>query len=282
LTGIKPYLDARSVALLESVAQAAGDLGIEWMVTGAAARVVLLEGVYGLPQGRATRDIDLGIMVASWDRYQALANRLQQDGRFRPDAKQQQRLLFGEDGMLDLVPFGGIESGDRQIWWPPGNDFVMSVIGFREAHTDVVAVQLDGLTVPVVSPVALVLLKLVAWRDRHLTQPKKDAADLAYVMRHFCTILSEQVLFDEYFDAVEASEFDVDLAASRVLGRKIAVLAETDALSFVLKLLERELQHGTDSRLVREIGEHLGGGSVERALDLLQSMMAGLIEVSNK
>ena len=53
MTGIKPYLDARSVALLEAVAKAAGDLGIEWMVTGAAARVVLLEGVYGLPHGRA-------------------------------------------------------------------------------------------------------------------------------------------------------------------------------------------------------------------------------------
>ena len=282
MTGAELYLDAKSVALLEAVAKTAGELGIEWMVTGAAGRVLLLEGVYELPHGRATRDIDLGIMVANWDQYQALVNRLRQDDRFRPDPKQQQRLRFGDDGMLDLVPFGGIESSDRLIRWPPGNDFVMSVVGFREAHAGTVNVKLDGLTVPVINPVGLVLLKLVAWSERHRTQPRKDAADLAYVLRHFSTILTEQVLFDEYFDAVEASGFDVDLAASWVLGREIAMLAETDARAFVLKLLEDELRHGTDSLLVREIGEYLGGANAERAHDLLRSLKAGFVEVTNK
>ncbi len=64
---IKPkvYLDARTHKLIGAVAKAAETLRIKWMVTGAAGRVLLLEKVYGLPQGRATRDVDLGVMVAS-------------------------------------------------------------------------------------------------------------------------------------------------------------------------------------------------------------------------
>jgi len=274
LTKSEPYLDAATLALLKAVAKAAAELDIAWMVTGAAGRVLLLEGVYGLPQGRATRDVDLGIMVASWDRYRALVDRLRRDDRFQPDPKQLQRLRFGDEGLLDLVPFGGIESADRTIRWPPDNDFAMSVIGFREAYADTVSVKLGGLNVPVISPVGLVLLKLVAWSERHLAQPRKDAADMAYVLRHYSTILTEQALFDDHFDAVEASGFDVDLAASRVLGRKIAMLAAQDARAFVLHLLEEELQHGTDSLLVREIGEQMGGDA-ERAHDLLQSLKAG-------
>ena len=281
MTKSEPYLDAATLALLKAVAKAAAELDIAWMVTGAAGRVLLLEGVYGLPQGRATRDVDLGIMVASWDRYRALVDRLRRDDRFQPDPKQLQRLRFGDEGLLDLVPFGGIESADRTIRWPPDNDFAMSVIGFREAYADTVSVKLGGLNVPVISPVGLVLLKLVAWSERHLAQPRKDAADMAYVLRHYSTILTEQALFDDHFDAVEASGFDVDLAASRVLGRKIAMLAAQDARAFVLHLLEEELQHGTDSLLVREIGEQMGGDA-ERAHDLLQSLKAGFIEETNK
>lgn len=276
----KPYLDKETLALLESTAKGATELGIKWMVTGAAGRVLLLEGVYGLPHGRATSDVDLGIMVESWDQYRALVERLRQDKRFQPDPKQQQRLRFGGDGMLDLVPFGGVETEGKTIRWPPDHDFAMSVMGFREAYTDAVEVILDGLTVTVVSPVGLMLLKLVAWSERHSAQPGKDAADLAYVLRHYSTILTEQTLFDVHFEAMEASEFDVDLAACRVLGQKIATLAEKDTLKFVLNFFEEELRQETDSLLVREIGRYLPGAGSERAHALLQSLKFGLIEAT--
>jgi len=282
LIGAKPYVDKKTLALLEATAKVTGELGIEWMVTGAGGRVLLLEGVYGLPHGRATQDIDLGIMVASWDHFQALVDRLREDGGFQPDPKQRQRLLFQGDSMLDLVPFGGVETEDRIIRWPPDQDFVMNVTGFREAYADAVEVMLDGLKVPVISPVGLVLLKLVAWRDRHWAQPMRDAADLAYVLRHYSTILTEQVLFDEYIDAVEVSGFDVDLAASRVLGRKIATLVEKDAGDFLLNLLEEGLRDETDSQLVRDVSRHLAGASTEKTYALLQSLTAGFIEEIGK
>jgi predicted nucleotidyltransferase len=143
-------------------------------------------------------------------------------------------------------------------------------------------VTIDGLKVPVISPVGLVLLKLVAWSDRHWTHPMKDAADLAYVIRHYGTILTEEVLFDEYIDAIEASEYDVDLAANRVLGRKIASLVGKVAGDFILNLLENELRQETDSQLVRDIRNQTPGVDTEHVYALLQSLKAGLIEEMNK
>jgi predicted nucleotidyltransferase len=282
LARTEPQVDAKTFALLDAVSRAAGELGIEWMVTGAAGRVLLLEGVYGFPPGRATEDIDLGIMVENWERYQALVEKLCREHDFRPDPKQQQRIRLGEAGMLDLVPFGAIESGDRLIRWPPEQDFAMSVIGFREAHADAVEVALKGLTVPVVSPVGLMMLKLIAWSERHLANPGRDAADLAYVLRHFGQIVTEAAILDEHYAVVEACGYDIDQAASRVLGQRIAALAQADTWQYLTALLEKQLHAGIDSLLVREIGEQMRGMEMERINDILQSLQTGLAEGMNK
>lgn len=278
----KAHIDARTQTLIGAVARAADALHIKWMVTGAAGRVLLLETVYGLPRGRATEDVDLGVMVANWDQYRALIERICQDPAFQPDPKQQQRLRFRNGGLLDIVPFGEIESSDRTIQWPPDNDFSMSVMGFRDAYAEAIEVLADGTVVPVVSPVGLMLLKLVAWTQRRYTQPKKDAADMAYLLRYFSAILSEKVLFDQHFAAVEAAAFDIDLAACRVLGQKLANMAAKDTRAYVLHILDNELKSKFDSGLVREIVEHLAGAGEERAYHMLESVRACFAEVAEK
>jgi len=279
LTRPKARLDARTQKLVAAVARAADALAVKWMVTGAAGRILLLESVYGLPHGRATADVDLGVMVSSWDQYRALVERLCEDSAFQPDPKQRQRLKFRGAGLLDLVPFGGIELNDRTIRWPPENDFSMNVMGFREAYADAVEVDAGGVIVPVVSPAGLMLLKLVAWTQRRYTQPKKDAADIAYLVRHYGAIVTERVLFDLHGDAVEAVDFDLDKAACWVLGRKMAKVAMTDTRAFVLKVLDSELLQETDSVLVREIAGNLPGADEERAFSLMEGMRAGFAEV---
>lgn len=279
---IEAHLDARTYKLIAAVASAAEALRINWMVTGAAGRVLLLESAYGLPQGRATEDVDLGVMVGNWDQYQALIERICQDADFQPDPKQRQRLRLRNDGLLDLVPFGDIESRSRTIWWPPDDDFAMTVMGFRDAYAESIEVIADGIPVRVVDPVGLMLLKLVAWAERRYTQPKKDAADMAYLMRHFSAILTEKVLFDQHFATVEAAAFDVDLAASRVLGQKMASMAATDTREYVRNIVDRELKENVDSTLVRELAEHLAGAGEARACQLLESLRAGFAEIAGK
>ena len=282
MTRPKAHLDARTQKLIVAVAKAAEALRIKWMVTGAAGRVLLLESVYGLPHGRATEDVDLGVMVANWDQYRSLVERICVDADFQPDPKQRQRLKFRNDGLLDLVPFGSIESDDRTIRWPPENDFSMSVMGFREAYAEAIEVDVDGVVVPVVSPSGLMLLKLIAWTQRRYTQPKKDAADMAYLLRHFSAVLTEKVLFDQHSKAIEAASYDIDLAGCRVLGQKMASMSAKDTLTFVRNLLDGELKEETDSALVREVAEHLAGAGDERAYRLLESLREGFAEALEK
>lgn len=275
LPELKTRVDEQTYLLLAAVAKAAHALKIPWLVTGAAARVILLETVYGLPHGRGTEDVDFGVMVESWDRYRTLVERICQDPDFRQDPKQRQRLQHAKGGYLDIVPFGGVESENHSIRWPPDDDFIMSVTGFQDAYTDAVQVSVRDLTVPIVSPIGLMLLKLVAWKERHHIEPKRDAADIAYVLRHFSTLLTEKVLFDEHFDAVEAASYDPDLAASRVLGQKVAKIASKDTREYVRELLEHELEAGTDSRLIRELAHYLAGAGERRAYELLQNLKRG-------
>ncbi len=262
--------------LLNAVASAASKLEIRWLIAGAMGRVLLLEEVYKLPPGRATQDVDFGVMVESWDHYQALIRRICEDGRFYQDTKLTLR-LNSEYGSIDLVPFGGVESDGNLLRWPPDGDFVMNVAGFREACDDAVPVLVnDTLVVHVVSPVGLLLLKLVAWEDRHTTQPGKDAADIAYVLHHGPTLLGEETIYDEHFDMVTATGFDLELAGARGLGRKLSNLVLEPTSQHVRKLLERELTNGIESKLVREVSESLAPAGEIRAHALLSQVLAGL------
>ncbi len=261
--------------LLNAVASAASKLEIRWLIAGAMGRVLLLEEVYKLPPGRATQDVDFGVMVESWNHYQALIRRICEDGRFYQDTKLTQR-LNSEYGSIDLVPFGGVESDGNLLRWPPDGDFVMSVAGFREACDDAIAVLVnDTLVVHVASPVGLLLLKLVAWEDRHTIQPGKDAADIAYVLRHGPTLLGEDTLYEEHFDMVTATGFDLELAAARGLGRQLRHLGSRQTSEHVQAILERELADGIESKLVREISNSLVPADERRALALLGEVKAG-------
>lgn len=147
-------VEDRTFVLLGTVASAASELRIRWLITGAVGRVLLLEMVYKLPRGRATEDVDFAVMVESWDHYQALVHRICADTRFHQDSKQTQRLQLSDNGVIELIPFGGVESDGNVVRWPPDGDFVMSVAGFREACDDAVPVLVnDTLMAHVVSPV---------------------------------------------------------------------------------------------------------------------------------
>ena len=275
----RAHVEGRTFVLLAAVASAASELEIGWLIAGAAGRVLLLEEVYKLPPGRATEDVDYGVMVDSWDHYQALVERICKDERVYKDRKQTQRLHFSDYGIIDLVPFGGVESDGNVIRWPPDGDFVMSVAGFQEAYDNAVQVLVnDTLMVRVVSPVGLLLLKLVAWGERHNIQPRKDAADIAYVLRHSPALFGETSLFEEHFEIVESAGYDLELAAARLLGQKMSALASERTRKHVCKLLEQELNNGIESKLVRQVAESLVPAERTRTYELLSQIMIGLAE----
>jgi predicted nucleotidyltransferase len=283
LPDYRARIEERIFAILTAVASVASELKIDWLIVGAAGRVLLLEEVYKLPRGRATEDVDYGVMVDSWDHYQAFVERLCKDPRVHKDGKQAQRLRFSDYGIIDLVPFGGVESDGQLIRWPPDGDFVMNVAGFQEAYVNAVQVLVnDTLMVRVVSPVGLLLLKLVAWEDRKISQPGKDATDIAYVLRQGPTLIGEENLYGEYFDTATATGFDLELAAARALGRKLRDLTFCPTGDHVRKILQRELADGIESKLAREVAKSMVPPDETRSFDLLSQVMAGLAESGSK
>lgn len=270
-------VDERAFELLKGVADAARALGIQWMVTGASGRVLLLENVYGLPRGRATRDVDFGVMVSSWREYRRLRSSICADPRFTEDSRQRQRIRHATAGYVDLVPFGGLEAPGHVIEWPPDREFQMTVTGFHDAWRDAVEVRVNGkFTGRVVSPAGLMLLKLVAWRERHLAYPGRDAADIGYLLQHFGKVLTLETLFEQHFEAAESVDFDLDLANARILGEKVRAIASPETRAVLARLLAGQLTSGTESRLVREIAPMRLVGGDQRAYQLVQQLALGI------
>lgn len=77
-------VDPLAIEILKQVDPVARALGIEYLVTGATARDILLVGVFGLETGRATRDVDLAISVDGWQ-FEAVRTRLVGTGAFEAD-----------------------------------------------------------------------------------------------------------------------------------------------------------------------------------------------------
>lgn len=166
-------------ALLREVARAAN--GAPFFLAGAYARDVLLFHAHGIDTGRQTADVDVAIALESWERYEALrAALIARD--FEPIAAAHHKLKFRQSIEVDFVPFGGVERPDRTIAWPPDGSFVMRSFGFREVQRHTITVGLpDATDVEVATLPALTLLKLVAWSERRLTEPGKDAHDLSLI-----------------------------------------------------------------------------------------------------
>ncbi len=105
-------------AIVEAV-QALESDGRRILLVGAFARELTFDRALGSRPYRATRDVDAGVEVASWEAYDSLATRLVTNTRFHrlePDG-----LTFvHEDGtQLDLLPFGGILDRSGLLRWPP-------------------------------------------------------------------------------------------------------------------------------------------------------------------
>src|SRR5258708_28795829 len=91
-------VDPAIVRVLRAVDEIASALNCPFFVAGATARDLILVNVFGLRPGRATRDIDLGIAVESWDQFRALGDRLIATRNFTADSRAQQRVVYADPG----------------------------------------------------------------------------------------------------------------------------------------------------------------------------------------
>ena len=275
-------LAPQTLAVLTVVDRVARELELDYFVTGAAARDILLYGVFGIDTGRATRDVDLALALDGWPQFDAVKARLVKTGAFTADRSVTHRLFYvrdtGQRGYpLDLIPFGRIEQRANQIAWPPDLSIVMNVAGYPEALAAAQEVEVQpGLVVRVASLPGLAILKLFAWADRGADDPR-DALDLATLLRAYGAAGNEDRLFTEEIQLLEALNYNLDLAGPRLLGRDVAWVIAPATRAQALALLDDVVRL---DRLVRDTARafRTAEDPIAEAEDVLAQFRTGLRE----
>lgn len=273
-------IDGFRVGLFERIVAVAESLSVPFFVVGAIARDIILSDGYGIETGRATEDVDLGVQVSDWDRYEQLREGLITTGKFRRDKKQAQRLLYKGLFPVDVIPFGAIADPDGFLSWPPGHESTMSTLGFEEAYKASLTVRIRAkpvLDIQFVSLPGLALLKIISWDDNQLRRGK-DAPDLLLLMRTYLDAGNQERLWNEEGDLV-GEDFDYVRAGSRLLGRDIAAILSPQVKKAIIKILDKETGEQNQYRLVENMTDRGAESSAfEEALQLLEELKAGILE----
>jgi len=275
-------VDPLAIEILRQVDRVAQELELEYFVTGATARDILLTGVFGLDTGRGTTDVDLAIALDGWPQFDTVKRRLVETGAFTPDERVIHRLFqlrgAGRRGYpLDLIPFGRIEEPANEIAWPPDRSIVMNVAGYREALAAAPTVEIQpGFVVRVASLPGLAILKLFAWANRG-AEDSRDAIDLGTLLRRYSDAGNEDRLYGPEIGVLQALNHDMDLAGPRLLGRDAARITASATRAQILALLEDTVRL---DQLVRDMARVMRAADdpVAAAGDLVAQFRAGLRE----
>jgi predicted nucleotidyltransferase len=281
-------VDPVTVEISRHLDVACRQLGIDFLIVGATARIILLEHVLGMAPGRATRDVDFAVAVDSWDSFEKLRQALKATGCFTPSDKAAQRLHFRPPSAtnplplaefipapsslfhVDLIPFGGIENPPHTISWPPDLAITMNVIGYAEALESAAVVQLDTLlAVRVASLAGQAVLKLLAWKDRASETQGKDARDFHALVASYFDAGNQDRTYDQGDDTGNAFDWDPTLMGAQLLGSDAAALAQPGTRQAVKALLETG---AVQERLIFDMAR--GQPSQESSLEQAQTLLA--------
>lgn len=263
-------LTAEPVACVDSVATR---LNVNYFIVGALARDLWFVHQLGIQTVRQTNDADFGIAVASWEEYRTFRKALLDTREFAEATGQLHRLHYRNGTPVDLVPFGKIEREDGSIAWPPDGTSMMSVFGFREAAMQTAVVRLPGnITTQIVTPPALAVLKVVAWAERHVLSPQKDAYDLQLIIRHYAELQKDDRLYDNNPYLI-GSPADYELAGAWLLGKDMAQLLDAKGRERLAGIIADEANNQGQLRLAGEMMRD----NEERALALLAALENGFV-----
>ncbi|MEA2569511.1 MAG: hypothetical protein QOI24_1512 [Acidobacteriota bacterium] len=156
------------------------------------------------------------------------------------------------------------------IAWPPAGDTEMSVLGFTEAIAHATTVTLPGGAIAAVAtPPALLLLKLIAWDDRHRELPRHDAYDIRILLDSYSQDWNADHLYGDGDDLLQRFGYDNVLAGAALLARDARAIAERATAERIEVILEREAS-GETLVLAADMS-----GRIEENLSLLEAVRVG-------
>ncbi len=260
--------------LLKKLTDYFQSIGSEFYVIGATARDIVLSGIHNQTAVRKTADLDIAIAIKDWDKFEQISKELCIMEGFKKDPEQTQRFTYQNVYDIDIVPFGEIAKADKNIYWPPEEEFAMSVVGFTEVANNTLDVTIDNeFTIKVASLPGIFILKLTAFNDRK-NRTNKDADDLAFIIKNYLNINIERAAADHY-DIYEVEDFNTFIAGATLLGRDIkSIIGENEeTIQTFIQILEDELIMEDGSPLVNQMIETNKNLKYEEIIEALQSLL---------
>jgi predicted nucleotidyltransferase len=281
LLNLSRKIDDSTIQLFEIVARVAESLDIPFFVVGAMAREIILLYCYNIRTTRATEDIDLGVQVSNWDKYELLRESLLATGSFR-ETREPQQLVYAQVRRVDIIPFGTIAGPDSVFTWPSDHETIISTLGFDEAYQNSITVRLRSdppVDIQFASLAALAVMKIIAWHENYMRR-RKDAQDLLLLMLNYLDAGNQDRLHNQERDLVDVEDFDYVRAGARLLGRDIAAMLRPETTSTVLAILTRETDEQNRCRLVENMTdlETDSADNFEERLNLLKEMTLGILD----
>jgi len=220
--------------IFDALERAMMKTGVDFYLIGAQSRDVWTNHL-DLKGKRTTNDIDYMVYVKNKEIWEALINYLITTEGFHPDKELPYR--FDNNGVMDLIPFGGMETDDEVIL---ENPFIeLSVFGCKEVAENESIVEGKF---KIITLAGLCILKLVAY-DEKPDGRAKDFDDFLFVVSNYHEIAGNE-LFTGEFDDLLQNEFEYTIAAARMLGRQMErTLSKNERLGGRIKaVLHRKLQ----------------------------------------
>lgn len=249
----------------------------DFYVIGATARDIILSGIHKQTSARRTADLDIAIAIKDWDKFNQIFEELCKIEGFTKDPKLTQRFNFQKVYDIDIVPFGEIAKADNNIYWPPEEQFAMSVAGYTEVADNTLDITIDNdLSVKVASLPGIFILKLAAFNDRK-NATNKDADDLAFIIENYLSINEERAA-SEHYDIYEADNFNTFTAGATLLGRDIKSIlgGNEETINTFIQILEDELKLDEESPLINQIIETHKTIEYDIAVEALNNLLQEL------
>lgn len=203
--------------VLTAIKARAETVGLEFMLVGAVARDLIHRGLGFDSRLARTTDVDIAISVPDREAYQRLVSGLEAEG--------DTRIRFRVHNVpVDFIPFGKIER-------PPGtaephlDGHRIDVFAIQEVFDSADSYHLpEGVFVRVPTVAGYAAMKIKAWIDIGHLGWTKHARDFNYVCswyRNTPTLISSLYSVGVDDDLLVLADFDQDLAAMYLLGRRI-------------------------------------------------------------
>jgi predicted nucleotidyltransferase len=281
LCDLSGKIDQERIEALSLVKNAADSLNISFFIIGATARDIILEHCYSIRSPKITLDIDLGVEVAHWQDFNRLKVSLLSTGKFFA-SRERHRFQFGSL-FIDIIPFGPIGEEKERISWPPEQEILMSLGGFREAFENSITIRLrtsPELKIKVASLAGLAIMKIISWKEK-FPERRKDAEDLLFIMQNYEGAGNLERLYDQEQDLLKEENFDIQAACIRMLGRDMAKIAEVNTLIAIRMIFGEETAEDSRYRLVIDMVRNTfdSNDRFEKVLSQVRKLKQGFNEV---